>query len=70
MKRRGKNLLGLGAVAAVSDVEGGLAAATALPKTGNAWPSDADGTGARGERGADVGVGGKREGKKLLWTRG
>ena len=32
---------------------------------GNAWPSDGDGTGARGERGAGISVGG-REGKKLL----
>ena len=68
MERRGKKLLGLGAVAAVSNVEGGLAATTTLPETGNAWPSNGDGTGARGERGACVDVGGKREGKKLLQT--
>ena len=68
MERRGKKLLGPGAVAAVSDIEGELAAVTALPKISNAWPSDGDGAGARGERGAGVGVRGKREGKKLLQT--
>ena len=68
LKRRGKKLLGPGAVAAVSDIEGGLAAAVALSETGNARPSDGDGVGVRGERGAGVGVGGKREGKKLLRT--
>ena len=65
-ERRGKKLLGPGAVAAVSDVERGLAAAAALLEISNAWPSDDDGAGTRGERGAGVGVRGKREGKKLL----
>ena len=68
MERRGKKLLGLGAVAAVSDVEGGLAAAVALLETGNVRPSNGDDTGMRGERGAGIGIGGKRYGKKLLWT--
>ena len=68
MERRGKKLLRPGAVAAISDIEGGLAAAAALPKTGNVRPSDGDDMGTRGERGMGVGVGGKREGKKLLWT--
>ena len=68
MERRGKKLLGPGAVAAVSNIEDGLAAAVALPETDNSWPSDGDGAGARGERGVSVGVGGKREGKKLLHT--
>ena len=68
MERRGKKLLGLGAVAAVSDVEGGLAAAAALPETSNMRPSDDDGTCARGERGTGIDVRGKREGKKLLRT--
>ena len=63
--RRGKKLFRPRAVAAISDVEGGLAAIVALPETGNTWPSDGDGTGARGERGAGISVGG-REGKKLL----
>ena len=36
MERRGKKLLGPGAVAAVSDVEGGLAVAAALPEIDNA----------------------------------
>ena len=57
MERRGKKLLGPGAVAAVSDVEGGLAAAAAQPETSNMWPSDGDGVGARGERGAGISVG-------------
>ena len=43
-----------------------MAAVEALPETDNAWPSDGDGAGARGERDAGVGVGRKREGKKLL----
>ena len=68
MERRGKKLLGPGAVAAVSNIEDGLAAAVALPETDNSWPSDGDSAGARGERGTDVGVRGKREGKKLLRT--
>ena len=68
MERRGKKLLGLGAVVAINDIDGGLAATAALPETGNAWPSDGDDAGARGERGAGIDVGGKREGKKLLWT--
>ena len=66
--RRGKKLLGLGAVTAVSDVEGGLAATAAQLETGNARPNDSDGVGARGERGTCVGVGEKREGMKLLRT--
>ena len=51
MERRGKKLLGPGAVAAVSDVERGLSAIVALPEIGNARPSNGDGTG--------VGVGGR-----------
>ena len=62
-ERRGKKLLGPGAVAAINDVEGVLATAVALPEIGNARPSDGYSAGARGERGAGVGVGGKREGK-------
>ena len=50
MERRGNKLLGPGAVAAVSDVEGGLAAVEALPETGNARPNDGDGAGMRRER--------------------
>ena len=42
MERRGKKLLGLGAVAAISDVEGVLAAIVALPEIDNARPSDGD----------------------------
>ena len=38
-----------------------MTAAAALLEIGNAWPSDSDGVGARGERGTRVGVGGKRE---------
>ena len=69
MERRGKNLLGPGVVAAISDVEGVLAAAAALPEISNTWPSDGDGVGARVEREARASAsGGKREGKKLLWT--
>ena len=64
MERKGKKLLGPGVVAAVNDIKGVLAAAVALLEIGNAWPSDSAGT--RGERGAGVGVRGKREGKKLL----
>ena len=66
MERRGKKLLGPGAVAAVSDAKGGLVAAQALPETSNARPSDGDGAGARGERGTSIGVREKREEKKLL----
>ena len=67
MERRGKKLLGPGiVVVSISDVEGGLAVAKALPETSNAPPSNDDGVGVRGERGA--GIGEKREGKKLLWT--
>ena len=66
MERRGKKLLGPGAVATISDVEGGLVAVAALPETGNAGPSDGDGAGVRRERGTGVSVGRKREGKKLL----
>ena len=61
-------MLGPGAVAAVSDIEGVLAAVAALPEIGNVRPSDGDGMGVRGERGTGVGVMGKKEGKKLLWT--
>ena len=68
MERRGKKLLRLGAVAGISDVEGGLAATAALLETGNAWPSDDNGDGASRERGTSIDVKGKREGKKLLWT--
>ena len=68
MERRGKKLLGSGVVAAISDVEGVLAATAALLEIGNARPSDGDGAGARGERGAGVGVRGKREEKRLLRT--
>ena len=68
MERRGKKLLGPGAVAAVSDIEGGLAVAMALPEIGNVWPSNGDGVGTRGERGTGVGVRRKREGNKLLQT--
>ena len=57
MERRGKKQLGPGVVAAISDIEGGLVAATALPETGNARPSDGDGTSARGERGAGFDIG-------------
>ena len=68
MERRGKKLLRPGAVVAISIIEGELAAAAALLEIGNAWPSDGDGVGVRGERGASVGVEGKRERKKLLQT--
>ena len=61
IERRGKKLLRLGAVAAINDIEGVLVATTALPEIGNAWPSDGDGAGMRGERGASVDVKGKRE---------
>ena len=60
MERRGKKLLGPGAVAAISDVERGLSAAASLPEIGNVRPSDSDDASVRGERGAGVGVGGKR----------
>ena len=66
MERRGKKLLGPGAVAAVNDVEGGLAAVAALLETSNARPSDDDGVGARGERGASVGVKGEERGKEVI----
>ena len=68
MERKGNKLLGLGAVAAISDVEGGLVAVVTLPETGNAWPRDSDGAGTREERDAGYDVGEKREGKKLLRT--
>ena len=68
IERRGKKLLGLGVVAAISDIEGVLVATAALLEIGNAWPSDDDGAGTRGERGAGVIIGGKREGNKLLRT--
>ena len=57
MERRGKKLLGPGAVATISNIKGVLAAAVALPEISNVWPSDDDGTGVRGERGTGVGVG-------------
>ena len=57
MERRGKKLLGPGVVAAISNVEGGLAATATLPKTDNAWPRDGDGVGTRGVRCVGVGVG-------------
>ena len=66
MERRGKKLLGPGAVVAISDIEGGLAAAAALLETGNALPSKGNNTSTRGERGTGIDVGGKREGEKLL----
>ena len=60
-------MLGLGAVAAISVIEGELPAAAALSEIGNARPSDDDGTGTRGERGAGIDVVGKeREERKLL----
>jgi len=61
--RRGKKLFRLGAVAAINDIEGGLAAAVALLETDNVWPSDGDGTSTRGERGVGVDVGGRERGK-------
>ena len=57
MERGGKKLLGPRAVAATSDIEGGLAAVVTLPEIGNTRPSDDGGVGARGERGAGIGVG-------------
>ena len=66
MERRGNKLLGPGAVEAISDVKRGLLAAAAVPEIGNAWRSDGDGAGMRGERGAGISVGGTIEGKKLL----
>ena len=60
MERRGKKLLSPRAVAAVSDVEGQLAATAALLETGNAMVR------ARAERGTGVDVEGKRERMKLL----
>ena len=68
MERRGKKLLGPGAVVAISDIERGPSATAALPENDNTWPSDGDGADARGERGVGVSIGEKREGKKLLWT--
>ena len=68
MERRGKKLLGPGAVASINDIEGGLVATAALLEIGNARPSDGDSVGTRGERGVGIDVGGKREGKKLLRT--
>ena len=54
-------MLGPGTVAAVGDIERGLAVVATLPEIGNVRPSDDDGVGMRGERGTGVGVGGKRE---------
>ena len=65
MERRGKKLLGSGAVAAISDVEGVLAATTALPKINNVRPSDGNDAGTSGERGTGIGVGGKERGKEV-----
>jgi len=61
MERRGKKLLRPGAVAAVSNVERGLSATTALPEISNAWPSNGDGASARGEREARALASGGRE---------
>ena len=61
MERRGKKLLGPGAVASISDIEGGLVATAALLEIGNARPSDGDGIGARGEREAWASTSGGRE---------
>ena len=66
MDRRGKKLLGPGAVASDSNVEGGLSAAVALPDISNARPSDGDGTGVRGERERHGHE--RREREKLLQT--
>ena len=69
IERRGKKLFGLGAVAAISDIEGVLVATAALLEIGNAWPSDGDGAGVRRERGWASALGGKeREGMELLWS--
>ena len=68
LERRGRKLLRPGAVAVVSDIEGGLVAAATLLETGNVWPRNDDGAGAREESGTGIGVGEKREEKKLLWT--
>ena len=69
MERRGKKLHGLRVVVAISDVERGLSAATALLEISNAWPSDGDGAGVRGERGAGISVRGKREGKSYYGSK-
>ena len=61
MEKRGKKLLRLGAVVAISDVEGGLVAITAVLEIGNTWPSDGDGAGVRREREARSSVSGGRE---------
>ena len=53
MKRRGKKLLGPGAVAAVSDVEGGLAVAAALPEIDNARAREERETWASASRGRE-----------------
>ena len=68
MEKRGKKLLRLGAVVAISDVEGGLVAIATQLETSNARPSNGDGADMRGVRGVGVGVEEKREGKKLLRT--
>ena len=60
MERRGKKLLRPRAVAAISDVEGGLVAPTALLEIGNAWPSTTMAW-AREEREARASTSGKRE---------
>jgi len=65
-ERRGKKLLGPGAVAAVSNVEGVLAAVAALSEIGNVWPSD--GTGARGERHGRRRRGEERERSYSVWA--
>ena len=43
-------MLGPGTVAAVGDIERGLAVVATLPEIGNVRPSDGDSAGARGER--------------------
>ena len=72
LERREKKLLRPGAVAVISNIEGGLAAAAALPETSNARPNNGDGVGTRGEREARASTLGvrEREGKELLRTWG
>ena len=55
----GKKLLGPGVVAAISNIEGGLATAVALSDTSNVRPCEGDGVDARGERVTVIGVGGR-----------
>ena len=60
MERRGKKLLGPGAVVAISIIEGELAVAAALPEIDNTWPSERRERRGRqrwgGERGKEVTV--------------